>query len=124
MTEPPPSSCHALLRRQAVRRVQQGGLVGIGGGHLASYLPFVQHQHTVTDQLDLRQLAGKEEDAGALGGELAKKGMDLPFGPYVDPAGRVEEEQYLEAGGEPASDRHLLLVAAAQPPYLPLRANI
>jgi hypothetical protein len=34
--------------------------------------------------------------------------------PDVDPAGRVEAEHRLDAAGDPAGDRHLLLVAARQ----------
>jgi hypothetical protein len=53
-------------------------------------------------------------------GELAQQGVDLALGADVDAARGVEAQHRREAGGQPAGERELLLVAAGQPPCLAL----
>ncbi len=84
----------------------------------------VHHQHPVAHQRDLSQLAGVQQDGGTLVGELAQQSVDLRLGLDVDAPGGVEAQQHLEAGGQPAADRQLLLVATGQPAHLALGAHV
>ena len=50
--------------------------------------------------------------------------VDLVFGADVDAAGRVEQQHHAQPAGEPAGDRHLLLVAAREPAHLARRPGV
>src|SRR5439155_25396975 len=56
--------------------------------------------------------------------ELAQQRIDLALRADVDPPRRIEAEQNTEAGGQPAGNGDLLLIATAQAPSLPLRARV
>src|SRR4029078_12473462 len=56
--------------------------------------------------------------------ELAQERVDLALGADVDAARRVEAEHRADAAGDPACDRHLLLVAAGQAPDLTLGTGV
>ena len=83
-----------------------------------------EREHAVADERELGELAREQEDRGAVLGEPAQERVDLALRADVDAARRVEAEQRAEAGGEPARDRDLLLVAAREPAHLALRARV
>ena len=62
----------------------------------------------------LRQLGGDDDDRLALPGELLDEVVDLFFGPDVDAAGGLVEDQDIAVAHEPLRDDDLLLVAAGQ----------
>ena len=110
-------------RRQAVGGGQQRVLAGVGG-QLGDDAAAVQDGGAVADQADLAQLAGEHEDRRALVGERADEVVHLVLGADVDAPRRVEQQHHAQPAGEPAGDRHLLLVAAGQPAHLAGRAGV
>ncbi len=80
----------------------------------ATTRPAEDHDRPVAGKLDLLELGGVEQDGRAVGGEVAQELVDLMLGADVDAAGRVEAEERPDAAGDPAGDRHLLLIAAGQ----------
>jgi hypothetical protein len=60
------------------------------------------------------QLRRDHDDAGAIGGKSVEQRVDFHLRGDVDAAGRLVDDQDVGAGGEPLSEHHLLLVAAAQ----------
>ena len=78
----------------------------------------------VADQLHLLQFRGVEQDRLALLGQLAQQPVDFLLGANVDAARRIEAQDGPRIGGDPARDRHLLLVAAGQALHLALRARV
>ena len=112
------SSGIARVRLQVVRGAQQRRLVGVGRVDLGDHPAAEDHDRPVADELDLLQLRGVEQDRGAGLRQVAEQHVDLVLGADVDAAGRVEAEHRPHAAGDPARDRHLLLVAAGEPPHL------
>ena len=76
--------------------------------------PFAHHEHAVRDAQDLGQLGRDDDHRAALGREPLDQGVDLGLGADVDAAGRLVEQQDAGAGGDPAADDGLLLVAAGE----------
>src|SRR5918999_513706 len=77
-----------------------------------------------TSQTAIVQLGTEEQDGGAVVREVAQERVDLALRPHVDAAGRVVAEERGKAGGEPARDRDLLLVAAGEAPNLACRTHV
>ncbi len=104
-------------RHEPVGGGEQGVLAGIGG-QLGDDPATVEHCSAVAHEADLAQLAGEHEDGRAFVGERADEVVHLMLGADVDAARRVEQQHHAQPTGEPAGDRHLLLVAARQAPDL------
>ena len=108
---------------EAVGGGQQGVLAGVRG-QLGDDAATVEHGGAVAHEADLAQLAGEHQHGGALVGERADEVVHLVLGSDVDAARRVEQQHHAQATGEPAGDRHLLLVAAGQPAHLARRPGV
>ena len=123
----PPNELEAydVMRRplQPVGRRQQRALTGVGG-QLGDDPAVVQHGRAVADHRHLAQLAREHDDRRALVGQRPDEVVDLVLGADVDAAGRVEQQHHPQAGGQPASDRHLLLVAAGEAADLARRPRV
>ena len=102
------------VRRQVVGGAQERRLVGVLDGDLGDDPSAEDHDRPVAGELDLLELRGVEQDRRARRRELAQELVDLALGADVDAARRVEAEHRPDAAGDPARDRHLLLVAARQ----------
>ena len=77
--------------------------------------PALAHdQDAVGDAQDFGQLGGDDDHRAALGGEPFDQRVDLGLGADVDAARRLVEQEDARAGGDPAADDRLLLVAAAR----------
>ena len=74
----------------------------------------VHHDDPVAHAQDFRQLGRNHQDGHAAAGQLAHQAMDFGFGADVDALRRLVENQQLGLGGQPAGDRHFLLVAAGK----------
>ena len=111
-------------RLEVVGGAQEGRLVGAGRRHLGDDLAAEDDDHAVAGELDLLQLRGVEEDGCAGRGQVAQQDVDLGLGADVDPARGVEAQHRLDAAGDPARDRHLLLVPAGEAPHLAAGAGV
>ncbi len=110
--------CATSLARatpNAVRGAQQGFLVGLAGRHLSNDFAPEQDNRPVANQRYFRQLGGEQQHGRTGVGHLAQQPIDLMLCADIDAAGRIEAQQGFKAGGNPACDHHLLLVAATQP---------
>ena len=112
------------LARQAVGGAHQRRFVGDLGRQDVDDAAAEDDDGAVADELHLLQLGCVEQDRRALRRELAQQPVDLALGADVDAARRIEAEDRPRAGGDPARDRHLLLVAAGEPLHLALRARV
>ena len=115
---------HLCIGLQVVRRAQQRRLVGLAGVDLGDHPATEDDDRPVAGELDLLELRGVEQDGGAGLREVAEQHVDLLLRADVDAAGRVEAEHRVHATGDPAGDRHLLLVAAGQAADLALRPRV
>jgi hypothetical protein len=73
--------------------MEQAVIVDLAAPRLDRQPAPVQDEDTVREAHDLRQLRGAEEDRPAAVGEIADESIDLPFGPDVDAARRVVEQE-------------------------------
>ena len=112
------------VARQAVGGAGQRRLVGDLDRQHVDDAAAEDDDGAVADELHLLEFGGVEQDRLALAGEFAQQPVDLLLGADVDAARRVEAEHGAGVRGDPARDRHLLLVAAGQPLDLALRARV
>ena len=77
----------------------------------------VEHDGAVADAGDLLDVGGKDEHGEAAVGERAELEVDLVARADIDAAGRLLEDEELDAVDQPARDADLLLVAARQRPH-------
>ena len=102
---------------EAVGGGEQGVLAGVGG-QVGDDPSAVEHRGAIAHETDLAQLAGEHQHRRPLVGQGADEVVDLVLGADVDASRRVEEQHHAQPAGEPAGDRHLLLVAAGEPAHL------
>ena len=74
----------------------------------------VHHRDAVADPDDLLHVARNHQDRDAGVGKAAQHVVDLLFGPDVDAARRLVEDQDLRPHREPFGEHDFLLVAAGQ----------
>src|SRR5712691_12675901 len=74
----------------------------------------VEDHDAIGEPYHLGELRGHEQDRGPVRGELRDEPVDLVFRADVDPYGWVVEDDELRPTDEPATEDHLLLVAARQ----------
>ncbi|BCH14071.1 hypothetical protein MesoLjLa_09220 [Mesorhizobium sp. L-2-11] len=115
---------HLGAARQAIRGAHQCRLVGEFDWEDIDDAPPKDDDDTIADTLHLLEFGCVEQHRLALVGEFAQQLVNLLLGADIDAARRVEAEDGLCFSGDPAGDRHLLLVAAGQPLHLALGARV
>ena len=73
-----------------------------------------EHDHAVGEGKHFGHVGGRHDDGKTAGGELAQDRVNGRAGRDVDPAGGLVAQQHAASPEQPASERHLLLIAAAQ----------
>ena len=101
------------LRLPRICRGQHRVLVD-GALELGDVAALAQHHDAVAQADQLRHLAGGDQDAEALAGELAQPRIDLALGADVDAARRLVEQQQARIAEDLLGQHDLLLVAAGQ----------
>src|SRR6478735_5967782 len=83
-------------------------------GPLVDLAPVAHHDESVAEPEDLLELGGDEDHRHPLGSQLGDLGLDLRLGADVDAPGGLVEDEDLGLDDQPASEQHLLLVAARE----------
>ena len=86
-------------------------VICIAVGNLTYDLSLPHNQYPLTDSHDLGELAGDKDDRYPPGGQLADDAVDLAFGSHIDAPGGFVQDQNLWIDGQPARQKHLLLVS-------------
>ena len=72
----------------------------------------------------LPQLTGEHHDSSAVVCQRSDEVVHLVLRIHVDPPGRIEQQHHPQSRRQPASDRHLLLIATRQAAHLARRPRV
>src|SRR6478735_6379315 len=86
----------------------------VGVGALVDLATVAHDDEAVAEPEDLLELGGDEDHRHPLGSQLGDLGLGLRLGADVDAPGGLVEDQDVGLGDQPASEQHLLLVAARE----------